>query len=58
MDIENKLVVAFGKRNWGSRKIGVRDEEVQTSIYKINKLQRYIVQNREYGQYFITSNGV
>ena len=35
------------------------DEEVQTTMYKINKLQGYIVQHREYSQYFIiTRNGV
>jgi len=28
------------------------------SVYKINKLQGYIAQHREYSQYFITSNGI
>ena len=27
-------------------------------MYKINKLQGYIVQHREYSQYFIISNGI
>ena len=27
--------------------------EVQTTLYKINKLQGYIIQHREYSQYFI-----
>ena len=27
-------------------------------MYKINKLQGYIVQHREYSQYFITLNGI
>ena len=31
----------------------IGDEEVQTTMYKINKLQGYIVQHREYSQYFI-----
>ena len=30
---------------WG--KMGVGDQEIQTTTYKINKLQEYIVQNRE-----------
>ena len=35
------------------------DEKVQTIAYKINKLQGYIVQHREYSQYFIKNfNGV
>ena len=39
-------------------KIGV-GVKVQTTKYKINKLQRYIVQHRDYIQYFIiTLNGV
>ena len=43
----------------GSSKIGVGDEEVQTTPYEINKLQGYIIQHREYSQYFIiTLNGV
>ena len=28
-------------------KIGVGDEEVQTTMYKINKLQGYIIQHRD-----------
>ena len=33
-------------------KIGVIDYKVQTTMYKINKLQGYIIQHREYSQYF------
>ena len=34
-------------------------KEVQTTMYKINKLQGYIVQHREYSQYFIiATNGI
>ena len=32
----------------GEGKIRIRDLGVQTTMYKINKLQRYIVQHREY----------
>ena len=44
----------------GRGKVGVGDKEVQTTTYyKINKLQGYVVQHREYSQYFIiTINGV
>ena len=52
-DIENKLVFISGEREVGRGKIGVGDEEVQTTMYKINKLQGYIVQHREYSQYFL-----
>ena len=55
-------MVTSGEREWGRSKIGVGDKEVQNSMYsmyKINKLQGYIVQHREYSQYFIiTINGV
>ena len=33
-------------------KIGLIDYKVQTTMYKINKLQGYITQHREYSQYF------
>ena len=40
---------------WGEErergKIGVGDEEVQTTMYKINKIQGYIIQHRKYSQY-------
>ena len=43
----------------GKGKPGVGNKEVQTTMYEINKLQGYIVQHREYSQYFmITVNGV
>ena len=51
-------MVASGKREVGRGKIGVGEYEVQTTTYKINKLQRFIIQHREYSQYFITINGV
>ena len=35
------------------------DEEVQTTKHKINKLQKYITQHREFSQLFIiTVNGI
>ena len=40
----------------GRGRIGVRDQEIQTTTYKI-KLQ-YIVEHKEYSQYCITVNGV
>ena len=47
------------KRQRGKGQDGVGDQEVQTTMYKINKLQGYILQHREYSQYFIiTINGV
>ena len=42
----------------GRGNIGVGDKEVQTTMYKMNKLQGYIVQHREYSQYFKTIYGV
>ena len=50
--MENKLVVTKAEREWRSGKIEVGSSEVQTTMYKINKLQGSIVQNREYSQYF------
>ena len=51
-NIENKLVATSGE--------GQDDGRVLTNtnyIYKINKLQEYIVQHREFSQYFrITLN--
>ena len=58
-DLKNKPVVTSGEkeRRWG--KIGVPDSDVQTTMYKKHKLQGYIVQHREFSQYFIiTLNGV
>ena len=53
-------MVTSGEREEESGKISEGDEEVQTTMYKINKLQEYIVQNGEYSQYkvIITLNGV
>ena len=48
-----------GEREVGRGKTGVEDEEAQTTMHKINKLQGYTIQHREYSQYFIiTINGV
>ena len=55
-DTEDKPVV-IGEREGGS-KIGVGDWATY-SLYKINKPQEYIIQQREYSQYLtITVNGV
>ena len=54
----HKPVVPSGEKAGGRDKIAVEDEEAQTTLYKINRLQGYIVQYREYSQYFIiTING-
>ena len=52
-------MVIGGEREGGRDKIGVGDYEVQTTMYKVSKLQGYIAQHREYSQYFIiTINGL
>ena len=51
--IENKLVVPSGEREEGRGKIAVRDEEAKTTMYKINKIQGFSLQQRKYSQYFI-----
>ena len=48
-------MVTSGESKGGKGDIGVGNYEVQTILYKINKLQVYIVQHREYSQYFIMS---
>lgn len=54
--MENKPVV----NQWltsGERETGV-EIEIQTTMYKINKLQGYTAEHRENGQYFmVTTNG-
>ena len=58
-DTENKLVVTSGETGWRRGKTGEGDLEIQTTKYKINKIQGCYVQHREYNQYFIiTLNGV
>ena len=48
----------MGKGRRG-KKIGVWGLEIQSAMHKINKLQDYIIQHREYSQYFIiTINAV
>ena len=37
MDTENKLVVTGGEREEGRDKIGVWDQEIQTTMHKIDK---------------------
>ena len=52
-------MVTTEKKEGGRGKKEVGDEEVQTIMYEINKLQGYSAQHREYSQYFIiTMNGV
>ena len=52
-------MVTNGERAKERGKTQVEDNKVQTTKYKINKLQGYIVQYREYSQYFaVTLNGI
>ena len=46
-------MVTSREREDGRGKTGVGNSEVQTTMYKINRLQGYIAQHREYSQYFI-----
>ena len=46
------------KTDEGGAKKWVSDEQVQATMYKINNIQRYIIQHKEYSQYFITLNRV
>ena len=48
-------MVTHGQRGGGRGETEVGGKEVQTIMYKMNKLQRYIAQHREYSQYFIIS---
>ena len=41
-------MVTCGEGKKGQGKNGERDKEAQTTMYKINKLQGYIVQHRKY----------
>ena len=41
-DIENKLVVTKGEKEVGRDKLHIRDKQIQTTIYKIDKQQGYI----------------
>ena len=57
-DIENKLVVSSGEREVCRGKIGIRTK-VQTTMYKINKIQGYFAQHGESSYHFtITLSGV
>ena len=47
LKIQRTNVVTNGEREEERGKIGVGDKELQTPMYKINKLQGYIVQHRE-----------
>ena len=41
-DIENKLVVTSREREVGRGRKGVWDEEIQTTMFKTDKQQRYL----------------
>ena len=56
-DIENKLTVIKEKRGWGSDKLGVWNQEIHTTVYKIDKQCGPTVQHREnYIQYLIINH--
>ena len=42
MDIENKLVVTKGEREVQGTKLGIWDQQTQTTTYKIDTYQRCI----------------
>ena len=44
--MEHKLVVIGGEKEGGRDKIGVWDQELQTTMYKIDKQQEYTVSHR------------
>ena len=52
-DTEKKVVVSSGERGGGKSKIVGEYQEVQTTRYKINKIQECNAQHREYSPYFI-----
>ena len=53
IDIENTLMVTSGEREGGGAQNRGRRLRGQTIRCKINRLQGYIVQHREYSQYFM-----
>ena len=57
--IQRKKQCLSEGRRVGEGQISEGGSEVQTTMYKINKLQGYNIQHREYSQYFvITLHGV
>ena len=52
-------MVTSGETKVGRGKMGESDEDVQTPMYNINKLQEYTVEHWEYSQCFImTRDGI
>ena len=60
-DLENKLVISIWEREVDRVKVGIGNQEAQTTVCTINKLyidycvyynKLYIVQYRGYSQYF------
>ena len=52
-DTKNKLAVTRVERTRGAGKTGEGDYEIQTTLYKISKIQGHNVYPRDYRQYFI-----
>ena len=50
-ELENKSVVTSGEREEGRGKRRVGDQEVQTTMSEINKLEGCIIRHREQSQY-------
>ena len=56
-DIESKLLVTKGEMEWGRDKLGFGDQQIQTTIYKIDE-QNPTYSTGNYIQYFtIYQNG-
>ena len=55
-DIENQLMVPKRERGWDRDKLGVWDQQIQTTKYKIDKQQGPTVQQREL--YLISYNTI
>ena len=53
-DIENKLMVTKGERGLERDKLGVWDQQIQATIYKVNKVLLYSTGN--YTQYPVTNH--
>ena len=58
-DTEDKLVVSSGESEGWMGKIGVKDHDIQTTRYKTNKQQWYIVQHMKIKPLFLINlNGI
>ena len=51
--MEHELAVIGGEKEGGREKISVWDQEIQTTMYKIDEQQENTVPHREYSQCFV-----